>query len=369
MIRKLLLLCAIPLFGCQSENSEAIGSTKEPLSINLIQAALKAPPNPNWTAADEQIIGPVWKGDTDKGALYIPLYRGATAAIEDYVYAPPDHTCGTYRGTVRIDWDKDKNTVHYLIKYRNVPKSPVIHRTEGVDWWPNPFHDAPKDLETTGFRLWSVFATINTALTHFYYDGTTLKLLGSEHDFPGGPPAGSITVDFPVFPLVSSSLMFPDEDGNLVHEYTTAYDHVTVEGGAYGHALVTDIPLDLCLGNPVEPPKGQLRPYVSPWFPPNEAPSWAEVLRSGLFLDGTIDDATVPFPDNNVPYVYSGITLMSNVPGVQGGVPNGWAFSNDSAFLNVSPIIRPVPGGNGPGCMPYVSEPHVDAPRYCEMQH
>ncbi|HRI65645.1 MAG TPA: hypothetical protein PK156_15465 [Polyangium sp.] len=364
-----LVLSLCSAIGCQQANESqeqvTTRSTSEALSYDAIRASLNGPPHPFWTATDDAILGPIWKGDDDHGSLYTPLWRGANAALEDYVYAPPDGDCRNVKGTVRVDWDREQDTVHFMIKMRGMPNNPTIDRTPNVNYWPNPFHNPPEDFLVTGYRLWSVFSTINTANTTFYYDAQTLHLLGSEHDFPGGAPANSFPVGFPVFPLISSGIMQPDANGNIIHEYTISYAHVTQEGGTTGHAIVSFIPLDLCQGNPADPTAGQLRPYVSPWFAPGTGPSWPQVLHSGLFFDGTIEDISIPYPNNDPPYVYSGVAFMSNVPALQGGVPNGHHFQIGAAIRNVQPVTQPIDGGNGLGCQPFVSFPRVSGPNLC----
>lgn len=374
----------VALAGCQTPPAAGTGRLTQRSSQSAIHAYLQQAPDPRWVQADDELIAPVWRGDDDKGILYAPFVRASSAAIEDYMFAPPDGDCTRLKGTARIDWDSQHNTVHVLLKYQGMPVKPPVQRTEGTEYWFNPFHQAPKDYPVSGYRNWILFNTINTGTTHFYYGlpGTaqSLLLLGSEHDFPAGPPPDSFTLDLPTFPIMSSYLMFPDESGFISHEYTAPYDHFTVEGGAYGPSVTAFIPHDLCQSPPFQPALGQIRPYASPWLPPSAAPSWRTILKAGVILDTTVDDATscdfdqVPFdprcnlPGGNFPYIYSGVAFMEANPFVQGGIPNGMHFSIPSAIQNVAPNIVPVPGGNGTSCQPFVSFPRVDMPRFCEMQ-
>lgn len=360
--------CTLALLGCSSASEptdEVVGSAEQAVSYNAIKASLTTPPKPFWTAVDEAILAPVWAGDNDHGSIYIPLWRGANAGIEDLVYAPPDGDCRGIKGTLRVDWDKAANTVHFTLKGKNIPPAPVVYRTEGVDFWYNPFHQRPKDLIDTGYRIWAIFGTINTEATPFYYDANTKLLLGSSYDFPGGPPPNSITVGLPVLPLVSSSIVNPDQNGKLLHQYTIPYDHLTQEGGHVGAAIATYLPLDLCQSNQYDVTAGQLRGYVHAWLPAGTGPSWDQVLRSGLIFDMTIEDKTIPYPNNDPPYVFSGVSLISNMPAVHGGTPNGYHFHLDTAFRNVAPFIGPIVGGNGLGCQPFLATPHVSGPNYC----
>jgi hypothetical protein len=363
-----LCSCALVLLACSGPTdppSEALGSTKQAASYSAIEASLNSPPKPFWTSTDDAILSPVWAGNDDHGSVYTPLWRGANAGIEDFVYAPPNGDCRNIKGTLRVDWDKSANTVHFTLKGRGIPVAPVVYRTEGVNFWFNPFHPRVKDLVQTGYRVWSIFGTINTGLTSFYYDATTKLLLGSEYNFPSGPPPNSITVGLPVLPLVSSSIVYPDTQGNLFHQYTIPYDHLTQEGGHVGAAIATYLPHDLCQSNPFDVTAGQLRGYVYGWLPAGTGPSWDQVLHAGLIFDTTIEDTTTLYPNNDPPYVFSGVSLISNMPAVQGGTPSGYHFHLDTAFRNVSPFIGPIEGGNGLGCQPFVATPHVTGPNYC----
>jgi hypothetical protein len=368
MPTKWILAGITVLLGCQVQTGK-VQSISQPVSIDSIDGMLNGPPDRHWTPADDAVLAPVWRGDDDHGILYFPLWRGVASALEDYVPAPDSGDCSNMKGTARIDWDRGSNQVHYLLKYRGLIPHPVVHRTEGVNWFPNPFHRPPKDLESAGYRFWTLFGRINSGLVDFYYDPVTLLLLGSQYDFPSGPPANVIVLKFPIFPIICSLIFQPDETGFAVHEFTVPYDHVAAEGGAVSFSANSFIPIDLCEAAPLQPTISQLRPYVSPWQPPQDGPSWAEILHAGAIFDTTIDDTSQTYPGGVFPYIYSDVSLLSNAPSIQGGVPNGSFLHIPSAIQNVVPAIRPLDFGNGAGCQPLFHDPHVTAPRYCELAH
>jgi hypothetical protein len=365
---------ALICVGCRgsSEGAEegTTGTVAQQVSVSDPVKAAKDKPVKQWTRADDEIISAIWLGDDDKGTLYAPLWRGAFPGVEDYVYAPSDHDCTKAKSTLRIDWNRATNKVDILIKGRAFPRRPDVRRTEGVDWFPDPFHNAPKDIHEGGYRMWMLMGS-PTRQAGFFYDPTTLQLKGSDFDFPNGPPPGLIRNAFPVISMSGSTLFDPDSQGFVVHEWKTAYDHVTVESGTYGRAWGTFVPVDLCQAAPLQPGISQLRPYASPWQPLNTAPRWDEMLHAGLGFDIQIDERTDPNDQygGNLPYVFSGISYLGNMTALQGGVPNGHANSILAAFQNVAPAIFPVPGGNGRDCRPYLHEPHVTAPRFCEGAH
>lgn len=80
-------------------------------------------------------------------------------------------------------------------------------------------------------------------------------------------------------------------------------------------------------------------------------------------------DENQPFPETNgyEPYVFSGVAFVGNQPAFQGGIPSGWRNNLASVILQVAPGIRPLEGGNGPGCHSSVVDPHIEAPRFCEL--
>jgi hypothetical protein len=355
-----------------------------------IHAYLHGPASAAWTRADCKLLAPVWTGDDARGQLFTPLWHGVAAGIEDYVAAPSGINPKHLKGTVRIDWDKAANTVRYMIKFIGLPVSPTITRIDGGDpeitdpsdpphfipapqatWWYNRFHRAPKDFpvvpsDGTAYRLWTIAATFNTRKTAFYYDATTFLLQGSAFDFPAGPPPHTFPVTLPFASITSSLLLYPDARGFVARAYTVAYDQYTSEGGYWADAPTAFIPHNLCRSSEYQPVLGQLRPYITPFRPVAEALSWDAVLRQGISFDLTIEAGRPDVPpggdDNNLDYIYSGIAFLQNAPATQGGLPPGWHQSIQSGIQNVQPGIFPAPSRP-----PFVSNPQVTAPLFCQM--
>ena len=356
------------LAGCQgsSESPSADGplGTSEDALTNP-NAASRAPAIRRWTLADELIIAPIWVGDEDKGTLYTPLFRGALPGIEELVYAPRSGDCRRPKATVRVDWDKAADTVRFIIKGHDMDAGPSVQRTDGVDYWDNPFHPNPKDFTNGAYRLWILQAS-TTRLEKLWYSGADLSLAATEFTAPSQPP-GTIELQLPSF-LITGTKQMGHESGDFVHEFTNSYAHFTNEGGLFSGDWVTFGPLDLCQAAPFQPAISQFRPIASPWQPPETAQSWRNYLRAGLAFDLHAEEKADPnVLDGNLPYVYSGVSVLSNHPGMQGGVPNGWHMVLMGAILNVQPPLEPVQKGNDLGYTAYVNEPRVSAPRYCEL--
>jgi hypothetical protein len=354
---------AAALAGCMDK---PFGRTSS--SLTTAQTALNAPPNPTWTQADDEIIAPIWTGNDQKGQLYTPLYRGALPGIEEWVYTPRSGDCTQLKGTVRVDWDKDANTVHFLIKGRGFDPHPSVHRTEGVNWWFNPFHPAPKDIDGGAYRLWIIEAAVTNKEKLWYappgaypdcqFGPPCGPLRATQYTAASQPPDAPIELDVPTFSITGTLQFQPDDSGFFSHEFTNRYDAFTNEGGAHSRDWVTFAPEDLCQAHPGPVlPKSQLRPVASPWISPDQAPSWKEILGANLAFDLHAEEAADPNVDGgNLPYVYSGISVASNMPALKGGVPNGAHAVLTAALQNVQPPIEMVQGGNGPGCSSFVNE-------------
>jgi hypothetical protein len=328
---------------------------------------LLQPPVLAWTPVDDAVIAPVWSGDDNQGSLILPQWRGSGAAIEEYEYAPPSGDCRSMQGTIRVDWSAAANTVTFTLKYRGLPQNPSVTRTEGVDYFSNPYHVFPPTFESGVYRQWIILGAPIYPIK-FYYDPVTLNVIGNQYDFPNGPPNNGqvVTVNIPSFTLSGSDAFSPDANGNVLHQYTIPYDNLTTESGQHSFARISYIPFNLCNTIPSNPALGQLRAYVGPWQPAGPGPSWPTVLHNNLSFDLQIEKAGDAPPGGDLPYIFGGVAVMGNGTGQQGGVPKGYRLSVPAAIQNVSPTIIPI-GGNptGLGCTSYLNDPHVTAPNFC----
>ena len=300
----------------------------------------------------------------------MPLWRGAAPGLEDWVYAPPDGDCTRVKGTVHVSWDSAHNKVHIVSKWKGLTPRPSVHRTDGVNWWFNQFHQAPKDFDNGTYRLWLVLAD-PTHPGAFYYDPTTTNLMGSFVDFPAGPPSGAITLNLPLIPFTASLSFDPDRRGNAIHSWDMAYDHMSAEGGFYSQSIASFPPPDLCHANPYAIEKTNIRAYTSAWQPPSTGLSWKEVLHRHPLFDLNVEESgAFTATHGQLPYVYSGVAFIGNAAGHQGGIPNGYTNKLMAGFRNVAPAIDPTPGGNGQHCVPFLNDPRNNvAPNYCAQAH
>jgi len=357
------------LGACTASNNDPKVSTstddlKGQNILALVQAELGHPPSDKWTPADEAILAPYITGNDDKGSMLVPQWRGAGAGIEEYVFAPPSHNCSNLKGTVRVDWDAGANTVHIVAKYKGLTPHPSVHRTEGVDYFPNQFHAFPKDFDDGTYRLWLIL-TSTTRLVNMYYDPVTLNLLGDEFRFPNGPPNNGavITIRVPGFAITGSNSFDPDKNGFGFLDYTIPYSDLQVQNHAFSIAYNNYAPFNLCQGVAAAPARGQLRPVVSPWLPTGQGITWKQALIASVGFDLQLERRGDDTQQGNLPYIHGGVAYMGNGPGVQGGTPPGYRPAIPSMIQNVAPVIAPIP--NYGACQPYLNDPHINAPNFC----
>lgn len=265
----------------------------------------------------------------------MPLHRGSAVAFETYLPPLPSNCEGEL--VVDLSWDEEENWVKVKLKGEHVlTPHPSIQRTEGVNFFTNPFFPEQEDFDNGRYLFWILSPA---PMITVYYDGVTLDMLGTDNEF-STPPPNSIPVQAPGIKLFPTPFFQPDENGNVDFEWTFAYDHcVRGDRPDLAHLLNTYPPSNLCLANPVRYDLTTTRPYVSEPRPASEALSFSEFLRNGLIFDTTIEppDYYTEPPRAHQTSAYSGMTLNG------GGVPRNWALDLDAVFMNNSPPIMPSP--------------------------
>lgn len=278
------------------------------------------------------------KGDVDRGRFFTELYRGAAVPFELTVVSTPNDCHGHMDLDVR--WNAASNKVRVKLSGEGVlDPFPNVDRTLGEDYTPNPFFPEPEDVVGGRYQLWIIGG--GGPITMFFYDPATLDLLGSEYDFEEPPPA--IPVFFPTLYMVSSPMFQPDADGDVDESWVFDYDAMgRADRPEYAHHIVTFPPPNLCGADPNRLDLSTLRPYISDPLPASEARPFSDFIRDGMLFDVTIEPPeyhTEP-PLTTLAATYSGGTSVG------GGIPYGWQFDIDAAFMNVAPPIRPWEGAN-----------------------
>jgi len=294
-------------------------------------------------------------GTYHKGSLTMPLHRGGAVPFETFVPALPSNCQGEM--VVQLSWDEQANWVNVQLTGQHVlTPHPSIQRTEGVDFFPNPFSPEPQSFDDGRYQFWIISPA---QMITFYYDPTTLDLVGSQFDFTT-PPAGAIPVPVPGIKFFPTPFFEPDAEGNVSLDWTFAYDHV-VRGDlpAFAHIYTTFPPTNLCLANPYRYDQSTTRPYVSSPQPATDALSFSDYLENGLLFDSTVEPPTYytypPVLTNTS--TYSGATLIG------GGIPRNWAVDFDAVFMNNAPPVRPFAAAGT--CEDYFSPQHNPNLNFC----
>lgn len=279
-------------------------------------------------------------GDASKGLLTMPLYRAGIVPDEFLVLATPGNCQRSVQ--VTLGWDEEENWVRVHIKGKGVlERFPSVDRTEGVDFFTNPFWPEPEDFDDGRYLLWLI---TSPGVTTFYYDVNTLALLGSQYDFET-PPVPAIPIEVPHFVAIPTPFFQPDEHGDVdvVHEY--AYDGlIRPDLADQAHTLGTMVPTTLCKADPFRFDRTSTRPYSSA-RPASEALTWREFLENGLAFDLTVE----PPEFFSYPPVSTNVGVYQGTASTAGNIPKGWSVDLEAFFGSIAPPIRPLPTAPFPG--------------------
>ncbi len=281
--------------------------------------------------------GPWSIGDHEKGALVIPLRRGAAVPLELTVIATPNDCANEMY--LELSWDKEADIVNLHLSGEGVLEPfPDVDRIPGVSFFPNPHLPEQEDIEDGRYQLWIVSAA--GPIGTFYYDGQTLDLVGSEFATATQPP-GTIPVPFPTIYLFPTPMFQPDANGDVDLYWSFPYSGaIRGDRPELAHMYLTFPPPNLCAANPNRLDLSTLRPYSALPVPASEARPWSDYLRGGLLFDVTVEPAEY-FTE---PPLTTLIGSYSNATAVGGGIPDGYTLDIPAVFGNQAPPIRPWSG-------------------------
>lgn len=274
-------------------------------------------------------------GDVHEGKMEIPLYWSAATAPEVYSVAMPGDCQRSINLTMR--WDEEQDWLKVRLKGKHVlMPHPTVTRVPGVTFFPNPFWPEQAAYTNGRYQLWFISPSEEI---HFYYDGATLDLVGSNHDFPSQPP-GTIDVPIPGIKVLGSDFFQPDANGNLDVEFTWSYSGlVRLDRPELSHMFVSFPPHNLCESNPYRYDLSTTRGYISAPRPAAEARPFSAYFENGVIFQITIEPPQYPVePPRDTQAV-----AYSNATGFGGLIPRGYTFDIDAFFSNVAPGIKPLP--------------------------
>jgi len=274
-------------------------------------------------------------GNYKKGAMTVPLYRGAALPPEATVITLPGNCEREMKVTLR--WNEEENLVKVRVTGDGVlVPYPNVDRTPGVNYFPNPFWPEIEDIVGGRYQFWIIS---QAGLLDFYYDAATLDLIGSALDFPSSPP-NTITLTLPSVRAIGSPFFQPDSNGDVDFDFTFQYDNM-IRGDLPSYAEVIEgfPPPNLCLADPFRVDRSTIRGYAKT-LPASEAKPFSDYLRAGFFLSITIEPPQYyTFPP--LDHLFS---TYSNATQFGGAIPKGYTWDLDASFMNIAPPIRPWPG-------------------------
>jgi len=305
--------------------------------------------------ADHSFEEGVSSGDVHKGTMYVPLIWGAAMQPEALSVAVPGNCQRTIDMTIR--WDEDHDWVKVRLKGRGVLEPyPTVDRTQGVDFFPNPWWPEQKSFVNGRYQFWF----ISNAEEHtFYYDHNTLDLIGSDLDF-ATPPPGAIEIPIPIAKVLGSEFFQPSANGDVDVEWTWKYSGlVRLDRPEFSHMFGAFPPPNLCGSNQYRYDLSTTRGYISEPRPASEARPFSAYLKNGLIFQITIEPPQYPVepPRDTQTATYNNATVFGGL------VPPGYTWDIDAAFMNLAPGIKPF-GAMGQ-CVNFFSGVHTKNLNFC----
>ncbi len=294
-------------------------------------------------------------GNYHKGTLSLPLIRGAAMQPEVTLVTTPGNCERQIDMSVR--WNEEEDWVKVKLRGKGVlVPYPNVPRTEGVNFFPNPFWPEAKDIVGGRYQFWFIAPAGDIT---FYYDATTLDIMGSQYEFPT-PPPGAIPLTIPSVKLIGSEFFEPDENGDLDVDFTFQYSAMgRGDLPDYSHHIASFPPFNLCEAHPYRYDLSSTRGYFSPPRPKSEALSFSDFLRNAMnYAITTEPPSYYVFPPRDTQIItYSNSSLFG------GGIPRGYTWDLDAAFMNIAPGIRPFPGAGS--CTEHYSGVHTKNLNFC----
>jgi hypothetical protein len=242
----------------------------------------------------------------DEGGFEIPMVTGGAAPTE-VLLEEPEMCRPEAKAKARITYSKRRNEVVLEAAFDGLPYRMSFTRPVDVS---TPYNRFPLEVHDGKWQFWFVGRMLNFDTT-FYYDATTLRLIGSEHDIPGGPPPNSIPVPIATMHMTSTPLFEGRPDGTASARFVFRYDQMLDEQGK-GGVYFSYVPYSLCKPDEYGPY------YTNGGLPVSLAMSFDQVLQSIWSGYGMVV-ATSLEPDPKPAYLLSRDNPMI---GWSGGYPN-----------------------------------------------
>ncbi len=201
-----------------------------------------------------------------------------------------------------------------------------------------PYNRFPVTVEDGVWQIWFVGRMLNFE-TKFYYDASTLQLIGNETEFPNGPPANAITITLPTMHMVASPLFEGKPNGRAHVKFHYAYDRILDEQGK-GGTYFAYTPYNLCKPD-------EYGPYYFPrgGLPVEKAMTFDQVLESihqgyGMALATSLEPKVKPewlLSRDNTMIGWAGTYPVSTPEGIGTDPINGTVVLNPSCGTHIKP--------------------------------
>jgi len=202
----------------------------------------------------------------DEGSFSFSLRSGNVFPTEVIIEEPM--MCNGGKAEVDIRYSKRRNEVVLKAKFdKGLPYRMSYTRQVDVS---TPYNQFPVSVEDGIWQIWFVVRMFNFH-TNYYYDATTLQLIGAEVDHPVQPP-GSFAISVPTLHMIASPLFEGEPDGDAEVRFKYRYDQMLDEQGM-GGVYFSFIPSNLCKPD-------EYVPYYSKALPVEMAPNFDELLQS-----------------------------------------------------------------------------------------
>lgn len=176
----------------------------------------------------------------DEGVIEFPLQLGVNPSNELIIEEPSICNGSAF---VRFTYSKSKNKVTVEALFKGLPYRMSASRPDDPS---TPWNQWPTSVTNGKWQLWLAGKLYNKE-SIFYYDATTLDLIGNEYDLAktGGPPPDAIPQSIPVLQMIETPLFEGKPNGEGYVRFEWPYDHMLDDLGTAG-TLQGYLPKKLC---------------------------------------------------------------------------------------------------------------------------
>lgn len=222
---------------------------------------------------------------------------------------------------MHVRYSRSAGKVWLKAVFEGLPYRPSFTRSKDIS---TPWNIHPVSVEEGKWQIWTLGRLFNVPV-EIYYDAATGDFLGSEFDFPEGPPPLSIPIVYPMSHMLCSPMFEGDPDGHAVVEWEYDWDQMLDMIGS-GGVIAGFIPENLCRFDKL------FAYYTNGGLPADMAMSWDEVLAT--LHERGIMFATSLEPDPKPDYLRARDNLMiAHIGSYPQIIPHGYTLELNGGTL------------------------------------